>query len=73
MNDIAEASELKFLGSISTSKNEVEGDIEIVIGTNNTSFYSLIDIMRKRSMSRASKLKIYNTIIIPVLTDRCEM
>ena len=60
------------LGTMVTSRNEMEREILARITSGNRCFYSLQHLLKKRNISRSTKLIIYNTIIRPVVLYGCE-
>ena len=70
--EVEKVNEFKYLGSVLTSRNDVKKEIVSRIAAGNRCFYSLLDIMKKRSVSRNTKLRIYNSIIRPITTYGCE-
>jgi hypothetical protein len=60
------------LGSIITSDNNCERDIEARVTAENRSYYALTRIMKSRKISKCTKLKIDRTIIRPIVMYGCE-
>ena len=72
IDDIERFTEFKYLGSTLSSNNDMKKEILTRITAGNRCFYSLLDIFKKRELSRTTKLRIYNSVIRPVTTYGCE-
>ena len=70
--NVAYVNEFKYLGSIVTSKNEIEKEIKSRITSGNKCYYSLINLFKKRSINIKTKCKIYTTVVRPVALYGCE-
>ena len=64
--------EFKYLGSIITSKNEIEKEIKARITSANKCYYSLSNFFKKRSISIKTKCRIYTTVVRPIALYGCE-
>ena len=64
--------EFKYLGSIITSKNEIEKEIKARITSANKCYYSLINFFKKRSINIKTKCRIYTSVVRPVALYGCE-
>lgn len=69
---IETVAKFKYLGSSITDKNVMDHEITERLGAGNKCFYSLLDIFKRRQISRTTKLRIYNSIVRPVVTYGCE-
>jgi hypothetical protein len=67
-----EVTDFKYLGSIITSDNDSERDIKARMAAGNRRYYALTKIMKSREISKSTKLKIYRTIIGPIVMYGCE-
>jgi hypothetical protein len=67
-----EVTDFKYLGSIITSGNNHERDIKARMAAGNRCYYALSKIMKSREISKSTKLKIYRTLIIPIVMYGCE-
>jgi len=65
---IEKVNKFKHLGAYITSKNGVTEEIKIRLVSGNACFYSL----PSQLISRKLKLKIYRTVILPVILYGCE-
>lgn len=57
-----------YLGSQLNSDNVIEDEIKRRITLGNRSYYSLLKILKSKSVSRNSKCALYKSVIIPVVT-----
>ena len=62
----------KYLGMTITRDGRMEEEIRSRIGATSRCYYNLLELFKKRSISAKTKLKIYNTIIRPILLCGCE-
>jgi hypothetical protein len=62
-----EVTDFKYLGSIITSDNNCERYIKPRMAAGNRSYYAVTKIMKSREISKSSKLKIYRTIVRPII------
>jgi hypothetical protein len=62
-----EADNLKYLGALITSQNEVEADIKEKISAGNRCYRSFSKILGTRYISKNTKIRIYKTIMRPVV------
>ena len=72
MNNIEIVEDFKYLGTILTARNKCDSEVLARIAAGNRCLYGLMDIMKRRRISRTTKLRIYNTIIRPVTLYGCE-
>lgn len=72
IDGIERVSEFKYLGSLLTSNNDMKKEVMARIAAGNRCFYSLLDIYKKREVTRTTKLRIFNAIIRPITTYGCE-
>jgi hypothetical protein len=62
-----EVKDFKYLGLIITSDNNCERYIKARMAARNRSYYALTKIMKSWEISKSTKLKIYRTIITPIV------
>ena len=67
-----EVETLKCLGSLVINQNSIHEDIQCRFTAENSCFYSVQTLMSSRLLSMNLKIKIYKTIILPVVLYRCE-
>lgn len=65
-------STFKYLGVTLSDRNEEDIEIQIRINSANRSFYACQKLMSSKLLSKCSKIRIYKTIIRPVLMYGCE-
>ena len=63
----ARVQNFRYLGALIISKNLITDEIKSRIAAGNRCFYSLRQIFRSRAMSKAVKIKIYKTMVKPVV------
>ena len=59
----------KYLGAMITSLNDIETEITSKIAVGNTCYYA---ILKRRSISQSIKIRLYKTILRPVMTYGAE-
>jgi hypothetical protein len=64
--------EFRYLGSYVTSDNDTNFEVAARIQSGNRCLFALGHLFRSRVLSRRAKLRIYNTIIRPVVTYGCD-
>ena len=62
----------KYLGMTVAGDGNIEEEINERIGAANRCLFSLMSLLKKRSISERTKLRVYNTIIRPILIYGCE-
>jgi hypothetical protein len=62
----------KYLGAMITSLNDIETEIKSKIAVGNKRYYALGTILKRRSTSQSIKIRLYKTIIRPVVTYGAE-
>jgi uncharacterized protein involved in tellurium resistance len=61
-----------YLGTVLTNKNELRPEIEKGITNANRAYNALLSLLKSQSVRRAEKVKIYKTLIRPVVTYGAE-
>ena len=64
--------EFKYLGTTLTNKNSIAEEINSRLRSGNACCYSVQNLLSSRLLSKNLKLKIYRTIILPVVLYGCE-
>ena len=59
--------EFKYLGSLITENSDNNTDIKARIMAGNRSYYLILPLLRSKAISRTTKIRMYKTIIRPVL------
>ena len=62
----------KYLGSTVNSDNSIEEEIQRKITLENKAYYANQFLFKSRLVSKKSKLKLYGSIIRPIITYACE-
>ena len=57
----------KYLGSLVTNQNSIQEEIKCTLKERNSRFYSVQTLSSSRPLSKNLKIKIYKTIILPVV------
>ena len=60
---------LYYLGAMITSLNDIETEIKSKIAVGNKCYYALRTTLKRRSISQSIKIRLYKTIIRPVVTQ----
>jgi len=63
--------EFKYLGTTLTNQNSIREEIKCRLRSGNAYYYSVQNLLSSRLLSRKLKIKIYRTIILPVLLNGC--
>ena len=64
--------EFKYLGTTLTNQNSVQEEIRCRLKSGNACYYSVQNLLSSCLLSRNLKIKIYRTIILPVVLYGCE-
>lgn len=64
--------QFKYLGAQINSENKIKQEIQLRIAAGNRAFFALLPIFRTSDITRVTKLKIYKTLIRPVVTYGCQ-
>ena len=64
--------EFKYLGTNLTNQNAIQEEIKSRLRSGNACYYSVQNLLPSRLLSRNLKIKIYRTIILPVVLYGCE-
>jgi hypothetical protein len=62
----------RYLGATLTDQNSMQEEIKSRLNTRNACYHSVQSLLSSRLLSRNVKVKIYNTIILPVVLYGCE-
>ncbi|KAJ4431550.1 hypothetical protein ANN_20149 [Periplaneta americana] len=60
--------EFTYLGSILTANNDLRNEVQRRINLANRAYYSLLPIVKNKIISREIKIKIYKTLMRPIIT-----
>jgi hypothetical protein len=64
--------EFKYLGTTLTNQNSIQEEIKSRLRSGNACYHSVQNLLYSRLLSKNLKIKIYSTIIIPVVLYGCE-
>ena len=64
--------DFKYLGATLTSKNSIHEEIKSRLKVGNAFYYSVQNLLSSSLLSKKLKIKIYRTIILPVVLYGCE-
>jgi hypothetical protein len=62
----------KYLGTTLTNQNDIHDEIRSTLNSGNACYYSVQNLLSSRLMSKNLKIKIYETLILPVVLYGCE-
>ena len=63
--------EFKYLGTTSTNQNPIQEEIKSRLRSGNACYYSVQNLLSSRLLSKNLKIKIFGTIILPVVLLFC--
>jgi hypothetical protein len=64
--------QFKYLGTTLTNQNSIHAEIKSRLKSGNACYYSVQNLLSSSLLSKNVKLKIYRTIILPVVLHGCE-
>ena len=62
----------KYLGTTLTNQNSIQEEIKCRLRSGNACYHSVQSLLSSRLLSKNLKIKIYRTIILPVVLYGCE-
>jgi len=71
-SSIERAEEFKYLGTTITDQNSIQEEIKSRLKLGNACYHSVQNLLSFRLLSKKLKIKIYRTIILPVVLYECE-
>ena len=71
-NSYEKVKTFKYLGSLLTNQNYIQEEIKCRLKPGNSCYYSVQTLLSSRLLSKNLKIKIYKTIILPVVLYGCE-
>ena len=69
---IERVEEFKYLGTTLTNENSIQKEIKSRLKLGNACYHSLQNLLSSSLLSKNLKIKIYRTIIFPVVLYGCE-
>jgi len=64
--------QFKYLGTTLTNRNSIQDEIKNRLKSGNACYYSVQNLLSSNLLSKYLKIKIYRTIILPVVLYGCE-
>jgi hypothetical protein len=64
--------EFKYLGTTLTNQNSIQEEVKRRMKSGNACYYSVQNILSSRLLFKKLKIRIYRTIILPVVLYGCE-
>ena len=71
-NSYGKVKAFKYLGSLLTNQNDIQEEIKCRLKAGNSFYYSVQTLFSSRLLSKNLKIKIYKTIILPVVLYGCK-
>jgi hypothetical protein len=71
-SSIEKVEEFKYLGTMLTDQNSIQKEIKNRLKSGNACYHSVQNLLSSRLLSKNLKIKIYRTIILPVVLYGCE-
>jgi hypothetical protein len=65
-------SQFKYLGTTATNQNLIQEEIKRRLNSGNACYHSVQNLLSSRLLSKNLKIRIYKTIILPVVLYGCE-
>jgi hypothetical protein len=62
----------KYLGTTLTNQNDIHDEIKSRLNSGNACYYSVQNLLSSRPISKNLKIKIYKTVILPVVLYGCD-
>jgi hypothetical protein len=62
----------KYLGTTLTNQNDIRGEIKSRLNSGNACYFSVQNLLSSHLISKNLKIKIYKTVILPVVLYGCE-
>jgi hypothetical protein len=63
---------LKYMGTTLTNQNDIRDEIKSRFNSGNACYHSVQNLLSSRLISKNLKIKIYKTVILPVVLYGCE-
>ena len=66
------AEEFKYLGTTLTNQNSIAEEIKSRLRSGNACYHSVLNLFSSRLLSKNLKIKIYRTVILPIVLHAYE-
>ena len=70
-SSVERVEEFKYLGTALTDQNSIQGEIKSRLKSGNACYHSVQNLLSSRLLSKNLKIKIYRTVILPVVLYGC--
>jgi len=70
---IERVEDFKYLETTLTNQNSIQGEIKCTLKLGNACYYSMQNLLSSSLLSKTLKIKIYRTMILPVVLYGCEI
>jgi hypothetical protein len=70
-SSIESVEEFKYLGTTLTNKNSIQEEIKSRLKMGNACYYSVQNLLSSSLLSKKLKIKVYRTIILPIVLYGC--
>jgi hypothetical protein len=64
--------QFRYLGTTGTNQNPIQEEITKKLNSGNAWYHSVQNILSSRLLSKNAKIRIYKTLILPVIPHGCE-
>jgi hypothetical protein len=71
-SSIERVKEFKYLGATLTDQNSIQEEIKSRLKLGTVCYHAVLNLLSSRFLSKNLKIKIYRTIILPVVLYECE-
>ena len=72
INSYEKVKTFKYIGSLLINQNSIQEEIKCRLKAGNSCYYSVQRLLSSRFLSKNLKIKIYKTLILPVVLYGCE-